>query len=518
MTIRAVCILLVASLALAPAGCRTGKRYSTGDGPTVAAPQAVAGETGGQAQTEPRRARARRPIEVLDVSYQEAMDIALKAALASFPNASIRQEPDSIAITRRSFWRGDASVRVKPKLVRNLGSEGGHGFTYEAQAFSVGGNPSMIPGYVASQFFSALTRYRKSHNIPTKRFVAYEMSRDQGTTNLVAKGIPVTHDEFARYLDEKADLDPFEGIWSDHSGRNVLGIIADASDPLYRYKAFVISSREINWQPGQIKIKFNRLKAGHPSISRFWGSDKRESGLTWDVGEETMVSLTSVQGAFRRGRIALVKTYPLERKVTTVGVGTGWAVTADGVFATNHHVIDGARNIWVGFREGNPKKAHIVAVDERLDLALVKIDKPDRSYRPLPLSQGRESNGASITVIGYPFAFELGDDPRVTEGIISAQKGDRKDYTRYQISAAIQPGNSGGPVLNDRAQVVGVVVSRIDPRVADNVNFAVKIPYLKLLLESAGIEPATGRSDGTRSPKELFEIFGASVLPIWTRN
>ncbi len=53
---------------------------------------------------------------------------------------------------------------------------------------------------------------------------------------------------------------------------------------------------------------------------------------------------------------------------------------------------------------------------------------------------------------------------------------------------------------------------------AQNVSFAIKVPYLKLLLESAGIEYARGRSDGPRTPKELFEIFGASVLPVWTKN
>ncbi len=182
-------------------------------------------------------------------------------------------------------------------------------------------------------------------------------------------------------------------------------------------------------------------------------------------------------------------------------------------------MIEDADTIWVGFRGRNERKARVIAVDERVDLALIKIEEPDRSYRPLPLAKEPAANGSKITVIGYPLAFELGDDTRVTDGIISAQSGARKDITRYQISAAIQGGNSGGPVLNNRAEVVGVVVSTfIDRTRAENVNFAIKIPYLKLLLESAGIEYARGRSDGTRSPKELFEIFGDSVLPVWIKE
>ncbi len=409
-------------------------------------------------------------------------------------------------------------MSIKPKLVKNLGPGGGHGFTYETQAFGTGSNPSMIPGYMSSRFFTALADYRSGKALKNAHFKPYELMDDRGVTEFMPADAPVTYADFARFLDNKRKPARFEGIWSDHAGRNVLGIVANRGDPLFNYKAFVISSKEPNWKPGEVKIKFNRLRVGRPTVSQFWAADKRESGVTWNAEEEFILSLTVVDEPFRRSQVALIKTYPTERKGETVGVGTGWAVTDDGVFATNHHVIDDAGSIWVGFREGNPKKARVIAVDERVDLALIRIEKPDRSYRPLPLATGRAANGSAITVIGFPLAFRLGDDPRVTDGVISAQKGIGSDISRYQISAAIQRGNSGGPVLNDRAEVVGVVVEKTTIAEAENVSFAVKVPYLKLLLESAGIEYARGRSDGTRTPQELFEIFGDSVLPVWTKN
>jgi S1-C subfamily serine protease len=370
---------------------------------------------------------------------------------------------------------------------------------------------------VTSEFFANLAQYRAENKIEDVHFASYKFTDDRGVTEVMPATVPVTYTGFTGFLDKRRNLARFEGIWSDHGGRNVLGIIADRSNPLFNYKAFVISSKEPNWKPGDVKIKFNRLRPRRPTVSQFWASDKRESGVTWRADEEYIVSLNSVDEPRRRGQIALVKTYPTGRKGATTGVGTGWAVTGDGIFATNYHVIEDADTIWVGFRGRNEQKARVIAVDKRVDLALIKIENPNRSYRPLPLSTGPASNGSAVTVIGYPLAFELGDDPRVTNGLISAQKGIGGDITRYQISAAVQRGNSGGPVLNNRAEVVGVVVQRFFAE-AENVNFAVKVPYLKLLLESAGIEYARGRSDGTRSPKELFEIFGDSVLPVWSKE
>ena len=125
------------------------------------------------------------------------------------------------------------------------------------------------------------------------------------------------------------------------------------------------------------------------------------------------------------------------------------------------------------------------------------------------------ANGVAITVIGYPLAFELGDDPRVTDGIVSAQSGYEKDPTRYQISAPIQPGNSGGPVLGPEGSVIGVAVSVLSGSDVQNVNFAVKNAYLKLLLESAGVRYRTLDGGRRLTPSEIYAKYGKSVLPVW---
>jgi len=99
--------------------------------------------------------------------------------------------------------------------------------------------------------------------------------------------------------------------------------------------------------------------------------------------------------------------------------------------------------------------------------------------------------GDEILVIGYPLTAYLGTEARVTDGIVSSNSGLRGDPTRFQISAPIQPGNSGGPIVNQRFEVVGIATEKLSDAVAvtetgsipQNVNFGVKADYASLLFE-----------------------------------
>ena len=484
-------------------GCdSTGKQYGIGSQVTTA-PRAEGGSV---------RPEEEKDIDVLLVDYDKALEIAYKVAKSKFGEETIERADDGVLIKSRSFLLGDANATIMPKLVTNLGTRGGHGYTYRYRANGVGYRASLIPGYVTTRFFEGLKEYRIAHRLKSSRF-----EDDRGVTDAMPNDFPVTREKFTDYIDEKRNLSLFEGIWSDHGGENILGIVADRSDPRFNYKAFVISSKNSNWRPGDVKIKFNRLRSNGVTVSEFWASDKHRSGVTWNAEPEYIVSLNSVREPYRSGQIALVKTYPTSLRGHVEGVGTGWAITADGLFVTNAHVIRDADEIRIGRRK-NAAKARVIAVDERLDLAILKIESAGRSFRPLPLAAGNAPTGAEITVIGYPLAFELGDDTRVTAGVISAQSGLRKDVTRYQVSAAIQGGNSGGPVLNDHGQVVGIVVTGIVRTDVENVNFAVKVAYLRPLLEQAGIAYPTAGSPTALTSQELFERYGASVLPVWTNR
>lgn len=167
--------------------------------------------------------------------------------------------------------------------------------------------------------------------------------------------------------------------------------------------------------------------------------------------------------------------------------GTGFVVSADGHVLTNNHVVDGCREM----RVGDTEVLDVVATDKSADLAVLKLHRQraaaasfrDGSYaRP----------GEDVVVLGYPLHGLLGADAIVTTGIINALAGIRNDRRLIQISAPVQPGNSGGPVLDSSGNIVGVVVAKLDAlRVAkatgdipENVNFAINEATARSFLDA----------------------------------
>ncbi len=172
--------------------------------------------------------------------------------------------------------------------------------------------------------------------------------------------------------------------------------------------------------------------------------------------------------------------------------GTGFAVSANGDLLTNDHVTAGCSRLTVDGHE-----AVLKATDKTFDLALLHVPSlktPDFAMfaeNPAPLN-------SDVTVAGYPLTGLL-SGLNVTRGSVTAMKGIGGDSTRMQISAPVQPGNSGGPAMNAYGHVVGVVTAKLDAqRVADaigdipqNVNFAVRGSMAKLFLHQNGITPRT---------------------------
>ena len=93
--------------------------------------------------------------------------------------------------------------------------------------------------------------------------------------------------------------------------------------------------------------------------------------------------------------------------------------------------------------------------------------------------------GESIFVLGYPLTQTMGDEIKLNDGLISSRTGFQGDIANYQMSAPVQPGNSGGPMFNSKGNVIGIVCAHHAG--AENAGYAIKISYLKLLIESAGL-------------------------------
>jgi S1-C subfamily serine protease len=173
--------------------------------------------------------------------------------------------------------------------------------------------------------------------------------------------------------------------------------------------------------------------------------------------------------------------------------GTAFFITNQGHALTNNHVIEGCRTI-AGIRDGRPLPAHVVRRDERNDLALIRVQVP----AAVPFAKFRAAPGIrageGVVVAGFPLPSVLQNGMNVTLGNVSALAGMGGNTALMQVTAPVQPGNSGGPLLDMSGNVVGVIVSKLNAmRIAQatgdipqNINFAVQGAVARLFLESNG--------------------------------
>lgn len=171
------------------------------------------------------------------------------------------------------------------------------------------------------------------------------------------------------------------------------------------------------------------------------------------------------------------------------GSGTGFAITEDGFIITNEHVVRGAAQFRVLTREGLVA-ASVVKVDRVNDLALLKVS--GRTF-PLPVMASRAVRlGSTVATVGFPNVGLQGFAPKLAKGEIAALSGAQDDPRHFQISVPIQPGNSGGALVDERGNVVGVVASKLAAQATlatsgvlpENVNYAVRSTLLLSFLES----------------------------------
>lgn len=204
----------------------------------------------------------------------------------------------------------------------------------------------------------------------------------------------------------------------------------------------------------------------------------------------------------------IVATTPTQPEPTTVKTidqtGTGFVVSATGHVVTNQHVVDGC----VGDIQGNltgeaPVKLRLVSSDETNDLALLQAPAPFKEMATIKDKAVR--SGESIVAIGYPFHGLLTSDFTVTTGIVSSLSGLLNNTRFLQISAAVQPGNSGGPLLSSTGDVVGVVAAKINAlrfakatgEIPENINFAIKTGALRDFLDNSVVpyQVADGKNE-----------------------
>jgi S1-C subfamily serine protease len=195
---------------------------------------------------------------------------------------------------------------------------------------------------------------------------------------------------------------------------------------------------------------------------------------------------------------------PAQHEVSKTG--TGFFVSESGHIVTNAHVVEGCLTV----RSSRGGQVSKVSLDEQSDLALYIASEKPKVFARIRGGRGAKA-GEPVVAVGFPLHGFLSSDPVVTTGIISALSGLRNDRRRIQITAPVQPGNSGGPLLGDNGSVVGVVVAKLNAMkmaeiigdIPQNVNFAVSLGTLQSFLNANDVPYLLDDNTATKSPADV---------------
>jgi hypothetical protein len=191
--------------------------------------------------------------------------------------------------------------------------------------------------------------------------------------------------------------------------------------------------------------------------------------------------------------------------------GTAFFINNNGIVVTNHHVVSDCKRLQIN-NDKIDSEAKVLFADEINDLAIIKSEKSYSNHAPLRGGKGAKI-GEDIITVGYPLGTILGDTIKATTGNISSLTGIANDTSIMQITTPIQPGNSGGPVLDMSGNVVGVVSAKINEiafakvtgSLPQNINFAIKSLTLQIFLNTHGVDYISQNSDSKLETSDIVE-------------
>lgn len=245
------------------------------------------------------------------------------------------------------------------------------------------------------------------------------------------------------------------------------------------------------WNPGDIQSY---------SVSMATSVNGQKQSVTGTV------ELTCDEQPPRTGSNAKKKTTKPE-----TGTGSGFVISSDGHLVTCAHVIQGADKVDVQIG-GKSYSATVVSVEADDDLAILKIDAS--GLTPLVLADSSKVRlGEEVRAIGFPLSTVLGDGIKVTRGVVAGII-DRDEGKRFQIDAAVNPGNSGGPVVDNRGQVLGVASSKLIGIELTRVGFCVPAQRVLSLLKAHNVGKTGPKPEKVLDGPTLVEAVAPSVALI----
>lgn len=292
-------------------------------------------------------------------------------------------------------------------------------------------------------------------------------------------------------------------------------------------KRFILSSKEIVKNLLKIKsesnisypIKFTVIEDANKINLELPKDQSMElvSIILKEKEEKRLAKIQKEKDQKERERIAKIEKEAEEKKKqkeleekykpVTAWNGTGFFVSSAGHIITNSHVVedsslktvDGKCDTMNAYLDNKLYETEILSQDRLNDLALLKIKNDEKILNYVSFRNEEPTLGEDITTLGFPFGKTISSKIKLTSGVVSSLSGLGDEYTRMQIDAALQPGNSGGPIFDSYGNVIGVAVAKAGifyflenfGTLPENMNFGIKPSVVKTFLQSNGVKYKT---------------------------
>ncbi len=305
------------------------------------------------------------------------------------------------------------------------------------------------------------------------------------------------------YLDQNSYLDDIEGIWQSSDGYKY-AIEKDYENnqrSTDKFRVVILESGFDGWATTEVKAFISNSSLDGLYSMKYYtkradGTHLQSQNILLALENPLLATFTTLSG----DKISLLKLYPkveaddseassYSSSDTHEQQWSGSSVVIGSKYlATNFHVVDGAKTLVVSGVDGNfniDYDAEAICVDKYNDLAILKITDPRFGGFKAPkygLKTSTAAVGTDVFVLGYPLITTMGEEIKLTTGVVSSKTGFQGDVSLYQISAPVQPGNSGGPLFDGSGNLIGIVNAKHNG--AENVGYAIKLSYLKNLIES----------------------------------
>ena len=342
------------------------------------------------------------------------------------------------------------------------------------------------PIYTGSKF-----RNTKEYNKYKEKLREWEECNNK-KNKIKIDGIDFNSETSIRNYFDKNGAEFIQGIW-ESSGGNRFAII----EKDYYYQVILIEESG-RWKIGDLYAEIETAASDEVLTIKWMSLRDKEKGNKVISSKRIATVKNNALIEYGSGYM-LYKVYPKfdknnkKRRIKNgdwAANGSGIIISTSGYIVTNHHVINDADDIEVEFildEEIQKFNAEIVQSDKINDLAILKIvDINFDGLKSITYNFKTRSSdvGTKVFAYGYPFALSgMGKEIKVTDGIISSKTGFDGDITRYQISAAIQGGNSGGPLFDSNGNLIGINSAKIQAKEIDNVGYSIKTSYVLNLID-----------------------------------